>query len=133
MPKYRNSTNINKQLGSYIVPPNEDVITSGFFTNLPAGVTLVSDDPSYNPVLLSEAYIVDSTIPVPVSDTGAYYVDIYVEAGEVDVRFNSASMTPVVKITEGSSWQKFFTAKSINDIRVHFAVGGRVWVNIEKG
>jgi len=133
MPKYYNSTGVKQSVDLTIFPPYEYVETNIFFPTLPVGVTKVSDLPSVNPILLSEQYTAGATIPVPATE-GAYIVQIYVESGEWEVQLNVASMSPVLKMTEGMEWcRKFFTRLVDSIILTRTTPAGRIWVQIEKG
>ena len=133
MPKYLNSTSEVKVIDLTILPPGVVTATYVYLTPLPAGVTLVDDEPSINPILHSLAYTATTTVPVPTVD-GAYFLEIYVESGEWTVQFNHAAMTPVLKLTEGMNWSRKLFARTINSIiMTRTTPGGRIWLNIERG
>ncbi len=140
MPTYRNSTVADITIGSYRIPAKSDLKTGTFLEVnglLPTGITQVSVDPQTNKTLLANKYTAltgadVATIDVPDSDSKGYIISFYVESGEFQIRFNEASMTPSIRITEGQTWTKQYVSKVVTDIRIHCVVGGNIYLNIEK-
>lgn len=131
MPKYKNTTNENKVLETNIIAPKEEMVTPVWYPDLPAGLEKVSDEPMYNPIVYSDVVTGDTTIDIP-NNVKNVLVDIYVESGRVEVRFNSDGNNPPVKLGDGMVWSRRFVSRLINDIRIKFINPGSVWVNVEK-
>jgi len=138
MPRYRNSTNADIVVGSYRFPAEDILEIRTFIETIPAGLALESVDPQYEDVLYSEKHHhvtgVDlATIAVPDNPDGTdYRIQLYVESGEIQLRFNTADDTPIL-VVEGETFNRYLTTKAIEDIRIHSVVGGWVWVNVLKG
>ena len=131
MPRYRNTTNENKVLGSNIVPPKGEISTFVWYPTLPTGLQKVSDAPMFNSVVFSDVVTSDTTVTLP-NSLRNFLVDIYVESGRIEVRFNSDSNNPPLKLGDGMVWSRRFVNRLINDIRIKFVNPGSVWINVEE-
>ena len=140
MPKYLNGSTRRIVIDGAPIGPGESVETLEFLdlTNTdayPAGVTKVTDAPMYNPIILSQEVIGDTTIAIPLTDdlgnkVTRYTIHFYVETGEPVITFSSASNLPALKLYTGAKWNVRSYGRIINDIRI--AVTGIVWVIVEK-
>jgi hypothetical protein len=138
MPTYRNSTVADIAVGAFRFPANSDMETDTYLETVPTGLALISALPvqSQSTTLLANKYTAltgadIATIAVPASPSKAYIVSFYVESGEFQIRFNDASMTPPIRVTEGERWTRKYVSRVVNDIRIHCVVGGNIYVSVD--
>lgn len=133
MPTYLNSTTETVVVGPYRIGPGEELKTTVFFpaSDLPAGVTKTSDDPYYNPIISSGKYVDSDVITLP-DDMPKFGITIYVDSGEWEIRYTSASNDPPMKIGSGQSWSRVYPERIIKDIQITKIVDGTIWVHVER-
>jgi len=132
MPKYQNTTNKNITLEGQIVHPFSTFETQVIYDPLPAGILKLSDDPSYNPMVVSTFYNADTVIPVPVG-LHSYIIDLWVESGRWEVRFNTPTMTPPLYLCDGTSWSRRFHNRLVGSIILtRITPGGSIWLQLER-
>lgn len=106
MPTYKNTGTTVACIGSLRLEAGESGTSSVFFKGLPAGVIQTGVAPFWNPAVLSEQYPGNdgdtTVVAIPESVNGLAVAGvkgtIYVMSGSVEVCFNDASATPVVKL-----------------------------------
>ena len=131
MPKYYNVNNANAVADGVLIGPKETVETTVYLQDLPAGVTLVDANPIYNPIMYSNKFTADQVVSVP-AGAKSYFVEFFTEAGEWEIKFNSASATPPLELPEGATWSKRVRARVIDTIYiVRKTSSGRIWVQME--
>lgn len=131
MPTYQNTSNARKVVGGTSVEPNETVETRLWNYEGEAGLNKTADTPMYNPIIHSEEVTGDKTINIPAGEK-RFLIHFYVESGEVEVLFSSASNTPALKLYTGAKWNVRCLDRLINDIRIKFTAAGSAWVIIER-
>jgi len=130
MPTYINGGAVVVEVGGYRVEPGQSLETQDFLQNLPAGVTLDSALPVFDPTLHSEIVTSSKTITVP-ETSGAYEITLTSVAEDNSVKFNDDS-TVAIQIPQGSSYVELCMARIVNDIRAVIAVSGKLLVHIKK-
>jgi hypothetical protein len=139
MPKYNNSTDNDITIGVYRIPAKSDLVTSVFIEgSLPAGITLVSNEPSFHRILYSTKHALagganTGAINVPDSDTKDYLLTFYAESGEFSIDFNGLTPTPKERIMEGQTLtRKYIQNKAIQSLIATAVVAGTINIIISK-
>jgi len=95
MPTYLNSSNNTVFVGLQRIEPGQTISTVEWLTSLPAGVTLLNINPILDPVILSQKITATSVILIPTSVTGNYRIRVYVATGDISLKLNDESATPI--------------------------------------
>lgn len=138
MPKYTNSTAVDITVGANRFPANSSLEIGSYIEGaLPAGLTLDSVDPNFNPILVDAKYTAKTgadiaVIPVPASDTKGYRIKFYVESGEFAIRLNDAAQVVPWVVTEGESQERKYVSRVVDNIYIHCVAGGTIYVSIYK-
>ena len=133
MPVYHNSNTDAKFVGPHRIEGGCDLSLNEWYSDLPTGVTITNNLPSYNPVFYSGYIEANGNVSVPAVVTSAYKIRVWVEAGLVQLRFNYDASTPPIVLGEGQEWDVICISRLIDNLRFTFVSPGRVWINILKG
>jgi len=129
MPRYRNDTTTRITGAGQTIDPGMEVSTEVWLSPS-LGLTQLSDEPMYNPIILSASYNSAGTVAIPAGER-RFAVHFYVETGEVTIHFNSASNTPPLILYAGARWNLRYFERIVNDIRLS-GTGFKVYIEIEK-
>ena len=88
MPKYLNSNRKDVMIGQTRAGAGETVTTNEQMVTLPAGVTVVSVTPFFDPVIQFTKITSTQTVRIPDDLNGNYKIKIYVGIGEVSLSIN---------------------------------------------
>jgi hypothetical protein len=104
MPRYKNTSDRPIQVGLFgVINPGEEIESYHILDHL---LTRISDEPYFNPVVLSEDYTISSgnTQEITISETKTpTTIKITCKSGNIEVYFNSLSNTPPLKLFQGES------------------------------
>jgi len=130
MPRYYNSTNLDVALGRERIGARSYLDSNEIFetANLPAGVSRVSDSPSYNPILLDQNVVATGYVDIPAGIT-SFKVFLLVENGTWEVRYNTNAMAPAMTLIEGQSKEIPFRIREVE--KLHFTGTGNIRLRIE--
>ena len=145
MPTYKNNNNIDTTLNNKRIPPGGTLETIEFFVDLPAGITKISNDPTWNPVILVEKLsgvaAGSDIVVVPekaIDQQGnnktvdRYHVDIFCYAGEISVKFNTDSFDPPILLREGEGFRTEVLNRVIDNVRISYIEDSDIKVVIER-
>lgn len=115
MPTYANSTINDIEHQGVRIPGNSSTTSYSFLTALPSGITQTSLSPNYNPVLSSTLYSggSGSDTHTIATTTINYTAHIRCYGGSVNVAFNDAGITPVLKLVSGEQMTMAINNRSI--------------------
>ena len=94
----------------------------------------------YNPVILSETIKADTVIEIPSNGNKSekvnqYLIHMYVEKGEVSVKYNSLDNNPPLLLYSGGRWNVRFYEGQIKSVIIKFINDKgpkKMWVIVEK-
>ncbi|RLE41020.1 hypothetical protein DRJ16_06770 [Candidatus Woesearchaeota archaeon] len=132
MPKYRNDSGKRLVVGGQTLEPNQVIETPVYQTT--PGLTKIADEPFYSPVLLSERISVSAgsevSRAIPETD-GSYIVDITVESGVIEIRWNKNTATPYI-LSAGRHREIKCFSRIIDEIFIKGVVNAVVDLNVTK-
>ena len=122
MPTYRNRSPHPVRLSGVLIPPGSEMPSIVWDRPLPEGIEQVSDDPVWNPVLMSVTVNENEKIvKIPEVDSlgqslGKHQIHIAVDRGTALIAYNS--QMPGLRAYAGLRWNLRFARRVIDHIRI---------------
>jgi len=135
MPTYRNVTKTIKTIDGKVINPEQTVHSFVYYDEDQVQLLKLSDNPYYNPIILSEKIEEDKTIILPriSGKSTKYSIHFYVEEGEVDIRFNSIKNIPALLLYPKSKWNLRCFERVIDNINIKgLTKKFKLWLIVEK-
>lgn len=137
MPTYKNVSSLRKELEGKVVEPGAEIRTLTYYKDNDIGLLKISDEPCFNPVIISEAVDRDSEIELPEYDNcgtriSKFSLHFYLEKGNVTIFYNSYENLPSLKLYEGCRWNNRYFERRINKILVRGTGKFLLWIIGEK-
>jgi len=136
MPTYLNSNTEEIALGGERIPKGGTLETEIYTYPLPSGVTLVSDAPYYNTVIVSVLQTSTATIAIPDTIGGQIVRGVRLKlqciSGTFTVTLNHASNTPSIKFAAGMTYERSYRDRVVKSINVTKDTNGTLIVLVER-
>jgi len=122
MPTYLNSTAARVTIGVLTIEPGLTAESDVYIlaSELPAGVTLQSDSPFYNDVVLSQRVDGGGSLSIPETvgsqSVRGVKVTIFCVSGQFTVTWNSVSNVPAINLEAGQQIGRVFRDRVIKSI-----------------
>ena len=115
MPTYLNSGTVVKDVSGLRVEPGESLQSIQWAGSLPAGVTITSENPFYNPIIYSTAIAGGGTYEIPNNLIGNYKVTFYCATGTITAKLSSSNGTARV-LAAGETWTVMCLARIVDSL-----------------
>ncbi len=135
MPKYYNDTSYNVYSSGVSVAAKGTAVSSIYLNN--PNLTIVSEHPMYNPIVLSTVVEKSTIIDIPKTDAAGnvitrYQIHFYQENKTSTVYFNSRENKPALILYQGIRWNTRALDRVYNSLIIDVDTDGKVYVIIEK-
>jgi len=141
MPTYKNNNEYDVAVQDKRIPAGYEITSLEFYSTLPSGVVMTSVLPSWNPIIfqttesgnIAETDVVNVPAQADGQDLTRYSLDVFCVIGKVEVRFNTANMSPPIILDANEGYQTTVLSRVVDSIRLTYLQNGTtVEVQIDK-